>query len=61
MEYDEIKYEVYWEDEDGNTFYLGCKTKEEVLSAINKNHLKYNGTRILSTENGQMLSLEYFQ
>lgn len=60
MQRKDILYEVYWNDDDGNTFYCGCKTKQEVIDLIKENNLKIANTKIICTLDDKVVPVEYF-
>lgn len=60
MQKEDTLFEVYWDDEDGNTFYAGCKTKEEVSNLIRTNNLKIGNTKIISVVKDKPIDIENF-
>ena len=61
MQKEDVVYEVYWDDEDGNTFYAGCKDEKEVEDLIIHNNLMIGNTRIISVIDDKIISVEHFQ
>lgn len=60
MQKEDIVFEVYWDDEDGNTFYAGCRTEEEVQDLVMHNNLMIGNTRIISAHDNRAISVERF-
>lgn len=60
MQKEDIVFEVYWTDEDGNTFYAGCKTEEEVRDLISHNNLMVGNTEVISAETNKIVDVAYF-
>ena len=60
MQNPNILYEVYWEDEDGNTFYQGCTSKEEVSQLLNQNLIRLCKPRVISTKEDTLVPITEF-
>lgn len=60
MQPKDVLYEVYWDDENGNTFYQGCKTKQEVTQLIEDNKLRNPGAKIICTIDDKVISIDEF-
>lgn len=62
MQNKDILYEVYWEDEDGNGFYQGCKTKSEVITLLKNvsDLIMLCNPRIISTIGDRVIPVDEF-
>lgn len=62
MKNKDIQYEVYWEDEDGNGFYQGCKTKDEVIHLLKNESdlIMLCNPRIISAIDNQLIPVDEF-
>ena len=60
MQKEDVVYEVYWDDEDGNTFYAGCKNQEGVSKLIQSNNLRLGNTRIISVKEDKVINVGDF-